>query len=158
MARHFMAYWKSNQPALQDPRGRLIHAASNYYRRVEVGDTVWIVTLIDQELHLVGKIPVHHVVDHETAEELLNEFDLWCADWHIIGDLKKKGSPIRFIRIHDRAEDIEFQTDKGPSGGIQIINGRISGTALQTMRQLTPDSAALFEEKLAAEESWRKWK
>lgn len=151
MARHFMAYWHIDQESFHKPGAVLNHAAGAQYRRVAVGDTVWIVTLIHGRLHLAGKIPVKHRVDTDTAIDLLGDDDIWDAEWHVISD-PRKGPPVRQIPIHDWAQEIQFQTSKGPTGGILIIGGVIKGTALQTLRELTPDSVTLFEEALKSAE------
>ena len=64
MARDFLAYWKpSTLEAELRIGGLLNHAASNQYRRVDAGDTVWLVSVLDGRLRLIGRIIVGQVVD-----------------------------------------------------------------------------------------------
>src|SRR5581483_4589008 len=107
MGRHFMSYWTSKQPSFDDPEEKLNHAASNQYKRCEIGDVVWIVTLDDGKLHLVGRIPVKYKVDYNEACQMLKRDDLWQANWHIISD-PQGGDGIRKILIHEFADSLRF--------------------------------------------------
>ena len=59
--RHFLAYWKPNQIPLMVGKP-LDHAGSAQFRRVSPGDVVWIVTVHDGRLKLLGRIWVTDVV------------------------------------------------------------------------------------------------
>lgn len=150
MSRQFMAYWKFGQIAdLQASGEPLNHAASNQYKRCRIGDVVWIVTLREGRLHLVGRIPVNHIVDHDRACVMLNTTNLWRADYHIISD-PNGGDPVRLIDIHRFAGHLRFQSPSGNGEGrILMQDGLISGTALQTMRELTPESVDLLDAELS---------
>jgi len=147
MSRQFMAYWKPNQPSFSTPKARLNHAASNKFKHCKVGDVVWIVTLEEGKLQLVGRIPVKYLVNHKKACQILDQYDLWPADWHIISD-PKGGDLVRRIPIHQIAGKLRFVTATGKEGQVLMVNNRISGTALQSMRTLTDDSIDLFEAAL----------
>jgi hypothetical protein len=144
MASQFMSYWIPEQSALHDPEATLNHSASNQYKRCRVGDVLWIVTVRDGKLYLVGRFSIKHLVDHETACRLLDNDDLWAADLHAIGD-PKGGDPIRPVSIHKIAHHLRFENKAGKETRILIENGKINGGSLQTMRRLKPDSIELLE-------------
>ncbi|MFN8108779.1 MAG: hypothetical protein U0Y82_02890 [Thermoleophilia bacterium] len=63
------------------------HTASNQLARRDVrkGDTIYVVTVREGTLVLVGKLLVDRVVDAQTAAETFQDAHLWEADWHALG-------------------------------------------------------------------------
>jgi hypothetical protein len=147
MPREYLAYWK---PATADHEiekgGTLGHAASNQLARAKVGDTVWIVSILSGELILLGGITVGHVEDFEGAVAVLGSRDLWEAGTHVIA-VKGTDQPIQRLPITRLANRLRFES-KGKADRLTIEGGRVNPQQLQTMRVLTPDSAAMLREIL----------
>jgi hypothetical protein len=152
MAKHFLSYWK---PSTVDNDGRsaLMHSASNQYGRVDIGDTVWIVTLREGELELYGKLVVAKVCDQITAAIELKSDDLWDASHHIIA---KNGGlyPVK-MNIQKLAQKVRFNSATGKTK-LELVEGETNPAQLQTMRELTFESGQMLEK--AFQEACKKLK
>ena len=99
---NWMVYWRFETfmtSVIQG--GKIDHTASQQYKRIAVGDVLWIVTLNTlKELILLGRQEVDRITDQDTAERLLQE-DLWESDYHVI---TKKPTPK--VRISFTAKEI----------------------------------------------------
>lgn len=142
MANAFLAYWKPETADFNLERGNpLDHAASEQFGRVESDDHVWIVTVRSGELSVLGCITVGHVVDRDQAAKLLGRDDLWKASHHIVA-AHGTAEPLREVRIPGLAETLRFES---PSDRLSVDSDLVSAQQLQTMRVLTPGSAAELE-------------
>lgn len=63
---HFLQYWKPDQIPLMVGKP-LDHAGSAQFKRVSPGDVVWVVTVHNGQLKLLGRIRVAEVVTREDA-------------------------------------------------------------------------------------------
>lgn len=140
MARNFLAYWKpSTLEAQLDLGGLLRHAASNQYRRVHVGDTVWIVSVIEGRLRLIGRIIVGRVVDQDGAAEALGVANLWKAEHHILAS-PGTAQEIASRDIRQLAPVLRFHSASGRDKLVVLEDGSVNAQQIQTMRVLTPES------------------
>lgn len=130
--RHFLQYWKTYNPAseLGTP---LDFAASAQFKKLNPGDTLWIVALQERNLTLLGRLVVGEVVSRKRAVELLGDriYDAPLValaeagtEHHIIeADIQKLASQLRFESVHDRLDP-----------------ERAVGQQLQSLRELTSES------------------
>jgi hypothetical protein len=146
MARDFLAYWKPSTVDLQlEAGGPQDHAASNQFDRVEKGDTVWLVTVRHGRLRLVTRIVVGHVTDQAGAARLLRcePADLWEADYHVVA---AKGTELEIVDadVQGLAPSLRFESAAGHDRLTIAEDGTVNAQQLQTMRILSPASAALL--------------
>jgi hypothetical protein len=81
----YLFYWRPSTP-----RGGLLdHVASDQLARVSKGDHLWVVTIVDRNLILFGKMAVDAIVSQRDAERRLKrKNDIWPAKHHAV---TKKG-------------------------------------------------------------------
>jgi hypothetical protein len=143
LPRHFIQYWKSEQADRElATEPMLFHSASEQLNRVNVGDVVWIVTLRPQgQLNLIGRLSVGHVTTFEEAKKQLG--NVWEATYHVIAESGSEQS-LREISLMPLAEELRFisstQRDR-----LVVIDGKVDGKQLQSLRQLTPESSVYME-------------
>ncbi|SRR6266851_782671 len=128
--RSWLMYWRPDT----DRSGVLDHAASDQLGKVASGDEVWFVTIADHELILFGHMLVGELMSQSRAEAVVGK-DIWEARYHIV----PQGSPEPFgnVPISQMAPDLRFQ------GGVSQLPRVYSGQNLQTIRQLTLESAEM---------------
>jgi hypothetical protein len=145
MAREFFQYWKPPQAAYPIDRGEtLYHSASDQLRKVEAGDTVWIVTVSYLgELILAGRIRVGGVIDDAEAVRRFGE-NVWEANHHIFAE-KGTEEKARLVNLMDIAASLRFKSKNG-NDRLTITDGKLNAQQLQSMRELTEDSVRLLEE------------
>lgn len=147
MSRHFLVY---NTPDISDEvraGGVVRHWASNQFKRLAPGDTLWLVTVWpDEGLSLIGRIVVGQITDTVTAEKILGTDDLWEAKYHVIAAAGTEERH-RVVDISDLAGDLRFESVRDR---LNVKDGMVSPTQLQTMRHLTADSVRLLEERWQA--------
>lgn len=141
---HYLQYWRPETVAYDldqsDATGdwRLEHTASNQLRHVKGGDVVWVITMEDGRLYLIGRMEVDVVVNQKEAARILKYNDLWEADYHALAAPGTE-SDMTVIDITDLAPKLRFQ------GTVDRLPAGFTGRNLQTMRKLTPVSADLIE-------------
>jgi hypothetical protein len=152
MNRDLLSYWKPDT-ALQmlEMGGTLHHSASSQYRLVEPGDTVWIVSVLEAELVLLGRILVSRVQTYEEAVEDLQDPDLWEAPFHIRAQPETEVELNR-ISIQSLAGRLRFLSARGKDR-LTVIDGHINPQQLQTMRILDSGSAKRLRKALLLEQS-----
>jgi hypothetical protein len=143
---NFLQYWKLKQLKV-NVNQPLDYAASKQYgnRGVMKGDVLWIITLNNGRLVLVGRLRVAEVVDTLTAERLLGRKNLYVAPYYA---LPSPGTVMTTsdIDIHHFARDLRFESSKDrlvlkPDGGVD-------GKQLQSMRVLDAGSVSLLSSLL----------
>jgi hypothetical protein len=108
------------------------HTASNQYKRIAVGDTLWVVgSPKSRNMILIGKQRVDRVVDQDKAEAITGEM-LWEADYHAMTE-----KPLPKVCIPMESKFIESLRFIGNS---KRLPPNFSGCHLQTMRRLSPES------------------
>jgi hypothetical protein len=146
VTRDFLAYWKPSTLELElAAGGPLNHAASNQYARVDIGDTVWIVTVVEGRLRLVGRLTVGSIVDQDGAIQALGKPNLWPADRHILPP-RDAAHEVSNKDIHHLAQELRFVSAGGKDRLAFGADGSVNPQQLQTMRVLSPDSVALLRE------------
>lgn len=128
--RSWLMYWRPDT----DRSGILNHAASDQLGKVAGGDEVWFVTIADDELVLFGHMLVGEVMSQSRAEAVVGK-DIWDAKYHIVP--KENPEPFGNVPISQMAPDFRFQ------GRVSQLPRVYSGQNLQTIRELTPESAEM---------------
>ncbi len=143
MTRYFLQYWTLPSALFNVDQGEMLnHTAGNQLGKLRAGDILWMATIQDGALYILGSFRVGQITNQKTAERLLGP-GLWIADWHALA-LSNPTSPIGFRRLPMRlAKRLCFESDRSPS--LTIRNGKIEAQQLQAIRQLTEQSAALLQ-------------
>jgi hypothetical protein len=148
MPTNFLAYLKPATAEFNLERDDLMfwHSASEQFakRHVEPGDTLWTVTVWPSgALTLLGRLIVGEITDAAGAAHALGvEVDEpWEANYHALAEPVTE-QPLREVDVSDLAADLRFESK---SDRLVVVNGRVHAGQLQTMRRLTPESAALLE-------------
>jgi hypothetical protein len=142
----FLAFWRLTtlDDALQGRR-LLNYAASNQYTRVSSGDTVWVVTVREGRLRLVGRVVVDRVVNRDEAVQALGTADIWEAD-HYILPVAGTVRPVTDIDIHHLVPLLQFG---GTSKQLMLDgDGRVNGQHLQAMRVLAGNSPQILADAM----------
>lgn len=145
--RHFLAYWKPNQIPLMVGKP-LDHAGSAQFRRVSPGDVVWIVTVHDGRLKLLGRIWVTDVVSRKNAIKRFG--DAYDAPLHIVASPQTVLTTVE-IDIQHLADQLEFESAKHSKLSLEDAD-HTDGKQLQALRRLTYGSAMMLARELGERE------
>lgn len=146
--KHYLHYWKIDPEVRPDiaQHRTTAYAASKYLRRVKPGDVLWIITVHQHRLYLLGRLKVEFIVDDTAiAQELVQPMpDDWQdADWYAISN-KYAIEPMREIDITSLADKLRFNSRV--SEVLDIVNGQVDANQLTTLRQLTVQSAQMLDD------------
>jgi hypothetical protein len=127
------------------------HLAGEMFRKrgVSSGDVIYAVTQAKGDIYLIGRLVVDVVTAQAQAEQLLGNTDLWEASEHVIA--RKPWTPCRFdLQVpHDVLSEVKFVTPKGEVVGLKYNKyGTVDQQTLRTLRELTDQTAALFDSLL----------
>jgi hypothetical protein len=140
MTRNFLFYWRSEEIAAAIECGRLNHAASEQFKRLEVGDTIWICGTTDRSrLATVGPLRVDEIVDQREAERRLGH-RIWDAEYHV---LAHDPAEAREVPLDGVLELLTFNSRTRPR--LQPSKANV-GQQLQTMRQLTEEATTIIDD------------
>ena len=145
--RQYLQYWRPDTVDANlehDGENLVEHIAGNRLGHINRGDVVWVVTIRSGELRLIGRILVDAVVDQAEAERRLGRADLWEATHHALV-VPGTAEPIRDDSIADLAGQLTFESAK--SSRLTVVRGRVNPQQLQAIRRLTPEGAALLQER-----------
>jgi hypothetical protein len=145
MARDFLQLWHHTTADRHlAERYVLGHAGSEQFYRVRPDDTVWAMTVYPPgELVLLGRLRVGECKDLEGAKRRLGTDDVWEASYHVIA---KPGSAeaLREVDLTRLAGELRFRSKVNDR--LDVTDGFVRAQQLQTMRELTSESATLLEE------------
>lgn len=124
----------------------LVHAASDQYDKMRVapGDVLYIAYLDAKRLHLISRLRVDRILSRRQAEQHFGE-PIWSAARHAIG----VGDPAAFDLLvpTDVIRALRFERLTGRETTLAVTDdGEVNGGALQSVRRLSPASAALLDE------------
>lgn len=147
MANVLLHYWKPETAAYELERGGVLeHIVSEQFtpRKVHPGDTIWIVTVKDSALLLLGRMVVGEVIEgRDAAIARLGHDDLWEATYTVIAQ-PDTAEPLNPVNIAEVAEHLVFQSNEAPR--LKIGDRHIIAQQLQSTRLLTAESADLLAE------------
>lgn len=145
---HYLLYWKID-PAIRPQVGQHLttaYAASPHLRKTKPGDVVWIITVHEGHLYLLGRLQVEFVVDDTAiAQELVDPqpAEWYEADWYAISN-KYAIEPMRELDITPLAAQLRFVSHASPQ--LDVLNGKVDAQQLRALRQLNVISAQLLDE------------
>jgi hypothetical protein len=141
----FLKYWLPSTYAERYSAGQpLRYVASSQLQRAQAGDRIWICTVDDECLRLIGYVDINVLGDRMLARSLLRDLDLWEADLYAIARPDAWQSA-RYIDISCLAADLAFEGDRDK------LPSNFTGQHLQSMRKLTPASAGMLRA------IWQSW-
>jgi hypothetical protein len=151
MNRYFVQLWAQSQNKWLQEKEVLAHkplnqTAGNQFekRNVQPGDYIYVVTVVNHQLYLIGRLQVDRICSQIEAERILKTTTLWEAGEHAIA---KNGTaiPMRHNLLVPRnsAESLIFITQQGFTP-----LGPIDGRKLQSMRELAEESAKILDKML----------
>jgi ADP-ribosylglycohydrolase/Flp pilus assembly protein TadD/protein-tyrosine phosphatase/DNA-binding Xre family transcriptional regulator len=141
--KHFLLYWREENVVAHEASGYPLDVVSSrQLRRAKAGDTLWLAT-IDQagELILAGRLRIGEIVDYQTAIRRLNDTSLWDGGFFAL-PRENEAEVLRRINLGETALDLRFSNSE--SDRFILKNGKINAQQLQTMRELTKDSAEMI--------------
>lgn len=143
MSKHFLQYWKPEQVDYNHSIDPILnHTGSEQLYRVQVGDFIWIVTVRQGQLSLVGKMKVGKITNYKEAKKHFGS-NVYKATYHAIAQAKTEES-LHEVSLMNIADELRFVSST-KRVRLNISNGRVDGKQLQTIRELTPASATLLE-------------
>ena len=147
--RYFTHYWTNRTWE----RNRLAntsleHTAGNLFRQadVRVGDYVYIVTVIQGRLFVLGKLRVGKVGNQDEAAIELGEepSQLWNASDHIVASASTPSNYDRYLSLRE-ARRLRFMTAAGPRPLAFKSRAQIDQQTLRGVRQLNRESALILD-------------
>jgi hypothetical protein len=155
MSRFFTHYWLNRTWEWHREDGSegylLDHIAGNLFgqRGVCVGDTVYVVTVIEGGLYVCGKLIVGKVcnVDEAAATLRRSPEELWEAEEHIVA---ASATPMRFnLKVPSRlTRQLTFISGGIPKRPTFKSKDYLDGQTLRGVRELDPESAAALDSLL----------
>jgi hypothetical protein len=148
MRRHFTSYWRWDTVQQNwDDRWDGGHIAGQQLGKLESGDVVWIVSVVQGRLYLVGRVEVGQVVNQSEAERILRNPLLWRASYHVIA-AKGTKQPMKKIDATLLAHQLRFESSTAER--LTVTPRGVDVQQVRSMRRLTPTSVILLED------AWRR--
>lgn len=143
--RHFIQYWKSVE-ADRVKGHLLVRSASGQFHRIGLAkdDVLWIVTIRDGRLKLVGQLVVDRVVDKRTAERMFPDANLYDAAFYALADSRSVVTASE-IDIQELTHTLRFNSS---TSELMVFEDTVDGRQLQTIREIDPTCISLLESKL----------
>lgn len=143
--RHFLLYWREESVVAHiESDYPLDVIASNQLGRVSSGDTIWLVTISSEgELILAGRMLVDKITDYKEAARIVSESQLWDADFYAL-PARGEAEPLDGINLEELAFELRFNSRIADR--FDAARGKINPQQIQTMRELTIESAQLLTE------------
>jgi len=142
--KNYLQYWRPAQVNGARADTAIGHSSSEQLGKVIAGDTLWIVTLFDGALTLCARLKVEWRGPREDAQAKLNTDDVWEAAHHVIAN--EDIQPIRDVDLSDIASLLRFRSSSNRDR-LNVTDGRVDGKQLQSMRELTPESVDLLQQR-----------
>jgi 5-methylcytosine-specific restriction endonuclease McrA len=151
MKRYWTFHWQNRswRGDVHVEGSRLRISGSNKFRDrgVSVGDSVYVITLVDGRLFLGGRMTVGRIVSRASAEKLLGTSNLWDAAEWIIGS-EEEGTPLNLHRQLEPSltKRLRFRSPDGKTRSLYFESDhRLYGQATRGLQELTEESAMLLE-------------
>jgi hypothetical protein len=154
MKRYFTQYWTdATWESHREMDGQLLnHTAGNVFRRrgVGCGDSVYVVTVREGRLYLIGRLAVHQICSLSEAKQILRTDNLWDAQEHIIA---ASATPMRFdFEVPTVITEHLLFVASGVSKPLRFDEpGHLDQQTLRPVRELEPASARLLDKLLPSD-------
>ena len=155
MARFWTYHWQFRLwRTKHNPEGGPVRSSgSNSFRKrgVSVDDTVYVISLGGGQLYLGGRMLVQDIVTRSAAMRHLKRRNLHSAKQWILGS-ESAGTPLHLRRRLSPAltKQLRFILREGPRAPLFVSNSKLHNQATRGIREITPESAALFERIIQA--------
>lgn len=156
MGRTFTQYWTKSfwQETGREEGQALSHTASDQFEAlgVDEGDTIYIITVQDGALYLVGRLSVFFLADREYAADVL-AYRPWHRKDHLFAS---ECTAVRFDR-RVPAHLVQALRVEGPSGEAAVAldaDGNPTEEALDGVRCISSSSADLLDRMLEGERTF----
>jgi hypothetical protein len=130
--------------------GKLAHHGTNEnVREIRSGDMVYIITIMNGELYLGGRIEVDKILNQKDAERYINwPFILWKSDHHIVMPPEKarKFTPNNIVL----REDVERLRFLPGNKKLVYVEGKLPQQILRTHRNLSSLSSKILDNYLSS--------
>ena len=153
MPRFYTHYWStqtcnefyngglSGEPLAHTAGGRFSSAG------IEEGDIVYVVSITQGQLFVIGRMEVMKIASTEEAAEFLKTDDLWEAEEHL---LAREGSttPCNYLNSveSETVKQLRFHTSSGDIVPLKFVDDeRLDRQTLRGIRELTSDSARILD-------------
>jgi hypothetical protein len=148
---HRMQYWRPE--VANCSVGALDHSGSDQFKRniAARGDTLWIVSVVEGRLTLLGSFEIEKFISYATARKRFGKKNVWEA----MNAVAVSGSvrDVEKIDIDDLLDRLEFVTHAGTSRLVRPHSPSRLGLQLQRIRKLTEGSAMLLAERMSVSPS-----
>lgn len=136
----YLSYWRPS--TVVDEVGEPIdHSGSEQFGRLEPGDVLWFVSVLNRRLHLIGRQVVARVVSRSEAKAILGHDNVWPATYVAVAKPDE-------IMVAKRRDISKIASQLRFEGHVDRLPPNFTGQSLQTMRRLRPKSADLLERVL----------
>lgn len=144
--RDFLLYWKLQSIVSMAATGHPLDViSSRQLVRVNVGDRIWVATVDgDGRLLVAGGMKVGRIVDRADAVAELGDTSLWNGEYYALAAEDASTEPIHVVDVHHLVPSLRHGSDG--SGRFQLERGRIETRELQSMLELTAESAAMISD------------
>ena len=142
MSREFLSYWKPDGLSfLQYTQWKARYLGSDQLARrgIDPGDRVWISTMRGELFNMIAPLVVREIVGPQRARELIGIAEVYQSKWYAIA---VDPQTVRQFSIEELVDQLRFV---GANDRLTRTNGRVDAKQLQTIRELTVDSANLLE-------------
>ncbi|MFO1436821.1 MAG: DUF3883 domain-containing protein [Verrucomicrobiaceae bacterium] len=148
MSAHYVYYTKPTQAqvdlSIHDAEGiPLDHWSSAQFKKLREGDHLWIVTISEGRLFLLGHLAVDQMLNFQKAVKYLGREDLYDATYHAVCE-PEHAEHMEFWDIHEQAPGLRFE-----SANDRLVfedDGLLAAQQMQSMRRLTEESVSLLED------------
>lgn len=147
MSVHYLYYSKPSQVELDlsihgEDGIPLDHWSSAQFKKLKQGDHLWIVTILEGRLKLLGHLKVDQMMTFRQAVKYLGRDSLYDATYHAVCK-QEHAEYMKKLDIHEYAHSLRFESLNDRL--VFNMDGLLTAQQMQSMRRLTDDSAALLE-------------
>ena len=146
-------YWSG--PTATDAEGNKVdHIASDQFGSAGVspGDTVYVLTYVAGQVHVVTSLVVENLVDGRQAERVLKRKNLWQADWHVIArsDSIQRATMSARLSSKQTAGMIFINRDSEAKAPARNRLGEIDPQTFRSTRRIDTPTATMLKQVLAS--------
>jgi hypothetical protein len=157
MARYFMHFWSDEHCEAQYRAGfsgmKISHSAGEGFLQAGVrpGDIVYVISVYDGQIMLIGGIPVESIGTSRSEMLLLLGDDIEEAAEYVL-PVAGLATEQYFTRqlMMEEAGDLRFRTPDGGSKPLRFAGGdEVDEESLRGVHEITPESASLLDRVLS---------
>lgn len=149
--RYWAVHWQNKfwRPDINNEGELISCSAGNTFRKrgVSSGDVVFVVSLVEGQLMLGGRMVVGQILtNRDEAIKLIDNENLYEADEYLVS-VEKSGTPLRLRRQLEPSvtKRLRFQLKAGPKAPFFVSETKLDNQATRGTRELTEESALLLD-------------